>query len=118
MTFLRRTSSRRTAGRRCWAPRRSAQAGAAEPVTFIHAGALLDRPGQPPRGPSTIVVRDGRIEAIRDGYVAPTDGARLIDLKNAFVLPGLIDAHVHIFSDDDKVRARAEALNRDIEDSC
>ncbi len=90
---------------------------APERVTFIHAGALLDRPGQPPRGASTLIVRNGRIEAIRDGHVAPTAGATLIDLKNAFVLPGLIDAHVHIFADDDKVRARAEALNRDIEDS-
>jgi len=90
---------------------------AAVRATFIHAGALLDRPGQPPRGPSTVVIRNGRIEAIRDGHVAPTDGAALIDLKNAFVLPGLIDAHVHIFADDDKVRARAEALNRDVEDN-
>jgi imidazolonepropionase-like amidohydrolase len=90
---------------------------AAVRVTFIHAGALLDRPGQPPRGPSTVVIRNGRIEAIRDGHVAPTNGASLIDLKNAFVLPGLIDAHVHIFADDDKVRARAEALNRDLEDT-
>ena len=90
---------------------------ATEPVLFIHAGALLDRPGQAPRGPSTIVVRGGRIEAIRDGYVAPADGARLIDLKTQFVLPGLIDAHVHIFQDDEKMRARIEVLNRDIEDT-
>ncbi|MEO5823129.1 MAG: amidohydrolase family protein [Vicinamibacteraceae bacterium] len=88
-----------------------------ERLVFSHAGTLLDRPGQPARGPSTIVVRNGRIDAIRDGFVVPTDGATLVDLKNAFVLPGLIDAHVHIFADDDKVRARAEALNRDIEDS-
>src|SRR3954454_1279872 len=73
-------------------------------VTVIHAGALLDRPGQPSRGPSTIVVRAGRIEGVRDGFVAPPEGARLIDLKGAFVLPGLIDAHVHIFAEDDKVR--------------
>ncbi|HUQ79793.1 MAG TPA: amidohydrolase family protein, partial [Gemmatimonadaceae bacterium] len=90
---------------------------ASETATFIHAGALLDRPGQAARGPSTIVVRGGRIEAVRDGYVAPAEGAGLIDLKAVFVLPGLIDAHVHLFADDDKVRARAEALNRDIEDS-
>jgi imidazolonepropionase-like amidohydrolase len=90
---------------------------APEPVVFIHAGALLDRPGQAPRGPSTIVVRGGRVDSIRDGYAAPTDGARLVDLKGQFVLPGLIDAHVHLFADDDKVRARAEAVNRDIEDS-
>ena len=31
---------------------------AAEGVTLIHAGRLLDRPGQAPRGPSTIVIRD------------------------------------------------------------
>jgi imidazolonepropionase-like amidohydrolase len=88
-----------------------------EPVVFIHAGAVLDRPGQAPRGPSTIIVRGSRIDAVRDGHVAPPAGARLIDLKREFVLPGLIDAHVHIFNDDDKMRARVEAINRDIEDS-
>ena len=89
----------------------------AEPLVVIHAGALIDRPGDAPRGASTIIVRGNRIEAIRDGYIAPPAGARLIDLKKEFVLPGLIDAHVHIFSDDDKMRARLEANNRDIEDS-
>jgi imidazolonepropionase-like amidohydrolase len=89
----------------------------AEPVVIIHAGALLDRPGETPRGPSSIIVRGSRIEAVRDGHIAPPAGARLIDLRKEFVLPGLVDAHVHIFSDDDKMRARLEALNRDIEDS-
>jgi imidazolonepropionase-like amidohydrolase len=88
-----------------------------EPVVVIHAGALLDRPGDAPRGASTIVVRGNRIESIRDGHIAPPAGARLIDLRKEFVLPGLIDAHVHIFSDDDKMRARLEALSRDIEDN-
>jgi imidazolonepropionase-like amidohydrolase len=88
-----------------------------EPVVVIHAGALLDRPGDAPRGASTIVVRGNRIESIRDGYIAPPAGARLIDLKKEFVLPGLVDGHVHMFSDDDKMRARLEALNRDIEDN-
>src|SRR5687767_12412452 len=90
---------------------------ATEPAVVIHAGALLDRPGQAPRGPSTIIVRGGRIEAVRDGHVAPPDGARLIDLKGQFVLPGLVDAHVHMFNDDDKMRARLEVLNRDVEDN-
>jgi imidazolonepropionase-like amidohydrolase len=88
-----------------------------EPVVVIHAGALLARPGEAARGPSTIIVRGTRIDAIRDGYVTPPAGARLIDLKREFVLPGLIDAHVHIFNDDDKMRARIEANNRDIEDN-
>jgi imidazolonepropionase-like amidohydrolase len=89
----------------------------AEAVVVIHAGALLDRPGESPRGASTIVVRGNRIESVRDGHIAPPAGARLIDLKKEFVLPGLVDAHVHIFNDDDKMRARLEALNRDIEDN-
>jgi imidazolonepropionase-like amidohydrolase len=89
----------------------------AEPVVVIHAGALLARPGDAPRGPSTIIVRGTRIDAVRDGYVAPPAGARLVDLKREFVLPGLFDAHVHIFNDDDKMRARVEANNRDIEDN-
>jgi imidazolonepropionase-like amidohydrolase len=89
----------------------------AQSVVFIHAGALLDRPGTAPRGPSTIIVRGARIDAIREGHVAPAPGARLIDLSRAFVLPGLIDAHVHMFNDDDKMRARLEANNRDVEDN-
>jgi imidazolonepropionase-like amidohydrolase len=88
-----------------------------EPVVVIHAGALLDRPGEKPRGASTIVVRGSRIDSVRDGHVAPPAGARLVDLRREFVLPGLVDAHVHVFSDDDKMRARLEANNRDIEDN-
>ena len=57
------------------------------------------------------------IEAVRDGLVAPEGGARLVDLSKQFVLPGLIDMHVHIFNDDDKMRARLEQNNRDIEDN-
>jgi imidazolonepropionase-like amidohydrolase len=86
-------------------------------LVFIHAGALLDRPGQAPRGPSTVVVRNNQIDSIRDGYAAPAPGGRLIDLKKDFVLPGLIDAHVHVFNDDDKMRARLELINRDVEDN-
>lgn len=86
------------------------------PATYIHAGALLDRPGQAPRGASTLIIRNGRVEAVEDGFVAAPAGARVVDLKSQFVLPGLIDMHVHIFSDDDKRKARMEATNRDIED--
>ena len=94
----------------------TAPAPAQGALTYIHAGALLDRPGQAPRGASTLVVRDGKIERIEAGLSAPPAGARLVDLSDQFVLPGLIDSHVHIFSDDDKTAARLEAMNRDAED--
>ncbi|HEY5721993.1 MAG TPA: amidohydrolase family protein [Allosphingosinicella sp.] len=69
------------------------------PVTIIHAGRLLDKPGRPPRGPSTIVISGGRIAEVRDGLMPLPPGARLIDLSDRFVLPGLIDSHVHLESD-------------------
>lgn len=71
------------------------------PVILVQAGRLLDRPGQPARGPSTVVVRDGLIVEVRDGFVDASawPGARVIDQRDRFVLPGLIDSHVHLVSD-------------------
>jgi len=76
-----------------------AQAPAVDAVTVIHAGTLLDRPGRPPRQRASIIVRGGRIEAVQDGFAAVPAGGRLIDLSDRFVLPGLIDSHVHLVSD-------------------
>lgn len=89
-----------------------AQTAPAPKVTYIHAGALLDRPGQPPRGNSTIVVRDGKVAEVRDGYVPAEGAAETIDLKDKFVLPGLVDMHVHLLGiGGDPQRARLLALN-------
>ncbi|MEI9850464.1 MAG: hypothetical protein WDN24_05945 [Sphingomonas sp.] len=63
-------------------------APAPEKIVYVQAGRLLDKPGQPPRGPSTIVVRDGKVAEVRDGFVAPEGGATLVDLRESFVLPG------------------------------
>lgn len=82
-------------------------------VTYIQAGTLLDKPGTRPRGPSTIIVRDGRIAEVRDGFVEPEAGARLIDLRDRFVMPGMIDMHVHLFLEGDPMKQRLEAMGRD-----
>lgn len=79
----------------------------------IHAGRLLDRPGRPPRQNATIIVANGRIEAVQDGFAAVPAGARLIDLSDRFVLPGLIDSHVHLTSD----RAGVEGMLSGVTDS-
>lgn len=68
-------------------------------VTVIQAGHLLDKPGQAPRGPTTIFIADGKIAQIIPGIVSGPSGARVIDLSDKFVLPGLIDSHVHLESD-------------------
>jgi imidazolonepropionase-like amidohydrolase len=89
-------------------------APAAPKVKFIHAGALLARPGEAPRGPSTIVVRDGKVAEVRDGHATPDAGAELIDLRDRFVMPGLVDMHVHLWGiGGDPARSRMTALNRD-----
>jgi imidazolonepropionase-like amidohydrolase len=70
---------------------------------LIQAGELLAVPGQPTQKAKTIVVYKGRISQIRSGFVeadglelAEGETAEVIDLKEHFVLPGLMDAHVHL----------------------
>jgi imidazolonepropionase-like amidohydrolase len=70
-----------------------------ESDVVIHAGSLLDRPGREPRRNASLIVRGGKVVSVHDGFVAVPAGARLIDLRNRFVLPGLIDSHVHLGSD-------------------
>ena len=94
-----------------------AQTAPAPKVTFIHAGALLDRPGHAPRGNSTIVVRDGKVAEVRDGFAPAEAGAATVDLRDRFVLPGLIDMHVHLLGiGGDPMRARLTALNTELAD--
>ncbi|MEE2916379.1 MAG: amidohydrolase family protein [Pseudomonadota bacterium] len=95
-------------------PAAAPAAAAPATVTYIHAGALLDRPGQPPRGNSTIVVRDGKVAEIRDGFVAPPADAALVDLSRRFVMPGMIDMHVHLWGiGGDPLRERLARMTTD-----
>jgi imidazolonepropionase-like amidohydrolase len=64
----------------------------------IQAGRLIVDASQPARGPSTVIVENGRISRIEEGATAPA-GATVVDMRGKTVLPGLIDAHVHLTSD-------------------
>ncbi|WP_312145455.1 amidohydrolase family protein [Brevundimonas sp.] len=67
---------------------------AEQPTTFVQVGRLLADPasGQVLRD-KTLVIRGNQVVEIRDGFVGE---GRVVDLRGAFVLPGLIDSHVHL----------------------
>jgi imidazolonepropionase-like amidohydrolase len=66
---------------------------------LIHAGALLAVPGESVLRDRTIVVVDERIAEVRSGFADATDfdgEVTVIDLRDHFVMPGLMDMHVHL----------------------
>jgi imidazolonepropionase-like amidohydrolase len=66
---------------------------------LIYAGTLFAVPGQEPLKEQTVYVVDGKVTKVVAGFVRASPGERVIDLRNHYVLPGLIDCHVHILSE-------------------
>lgn len=70
--------------------------------TVVRCGHLIFDARQPARTNVTIVAKDGVIEKIVDGFDVQTRGGTKgtgleeIDLRDQWVLPGLIDCHVHL----------------------
>jgi imidazolonepropionase-like amidohydrolase len=64
------------------------------PITAIRAGILIDGSGKDPRKQVVILIQGDRIVDV--GSPAIPSGATVIDLSSETVLPGLIDAHVHL----------------------
>ena len=84
----------------------------AKPTTVIHAGTLLAIPGQSTQSQQSIVLGGNRIISVQDGFVdvSSLEGeVRLVDLSDQFVLPGLMDMHVHL-TGELSPEARNEAL--------
>jgi len=65
-------------------------------ITVIKAGTLIDGRSSEVRRNQTIVIHGNRIESVGADIATPA-GARVIDLSNMTILPGLIDCHTHIF---------------------
>ena len=73
----------------------AADAAPAVPTVYVQAGRLLADPetGRVERE-KTVIIQNGLVRSIADGYVAGPGS--VIDLHDSFVLPGLIDSHVHL----------------------
>ncbi|MEQ9506941.1 MAG: amidohydrolase family protein [Hyphomonas sp.] len=80
-------------------------------TVYIQAGKVLAVPGEAPLGETTIIVTDGKIVSLETGYRTPKDKTvRIIDLKGKYVLPGLIDSHVHLTSDTGGIASQLEDM--------
>jgi len=66
-----------------------------EPVVVLKAARLIDGRSGSASSPGLLVVEGERIRAVGSSASLPA-GARVIDLGDATLLPGLIDAHVHL----------------------
>ena len=75
------------------------QGGAA---TIVHAGRLLDGRGGPALEQTSVVIRDGKIVRVVEGFIEPQKEDRIVDLSSHTVLPGLMDMHTHLMSEHSK----------------
>lgn len=68
------------------------------PVTLVKAAQLLDPRTGNVLSPAAVLIEDGKIKQVgAPARLQVPAGARVIDLGNATLLPGLIDAHTHLF---------------------
>jgi len=76
------------------------EASAAAELTAIVGGTVVhpERPGAPSDPNATIIISGDRIQAVGPAKSTPVPkGATVIDAKGKWVIPGLIDSHVHFF---------------------
>lgn len=64
--------------------------------TILHAGELIDTESDDILQEMSIIIENGKILDVTEGFEEPRAGDTLIDLKGKTVMPGLIDLHVHL----------------------
>ena len=80
----------------CLAAVCSAQTAPLQHPVVLHAARMLDVANGKIVAPAEVLVEGERITAVGTSVTHPT-GAQIIDLGDVTLMPGLIDAHVHLF---------------------
>src|ERR1700683_4745169 len=84
-------------------PSAFAQAGA---LTVYQGATLIDGVDNLPQKSLSILVRGARIQAISPAsQLVPPAGCKVVDVTGLYVLPGLINTHVHIATDSTREQA-------------
>ena len=64
--------------------------------TVIHAGYLFNTDNGSLEPEMSIIIENERFSEVLEGYISPSPDDNYIDLTGYYVLPGLIDMHVHL----------------------
>jgi imidazolonepropionase-like amidohydrolase len=67
---------------------------------YLHCGSILDVQTGKQIKSATLIISKNKIVKIAEGFITKQNSSDVeVDLKNKFILPGLIDMHVHIESE-------------------
>jgi len=78
------------------------------PAFALTHATVIDGTGAPPRRDATVVMRGGKVECVGDCRLAPD--VEVIDARGRWIVPGLVDAHVH-YSQTGWADGRPDALD-------
>src|ERR1700751_5265324 len=65
-------------------------------MNVLRCGRLIDGSGTPPVSDRAITIEEGVIAAVEPGRSLAANDANIADLSDATVIPGFVDAHVHL----------------------
>jgi hypothetical protein len=71
------------------------------PALVLRGGTLVDVASGNEISDSVVVLRGDRIERVGSGNTGVPEGARIIDIKGKWIIPGLIDSHAHAENPDE-----------------
>ena len=66
-----------------------------DPILVVKGGTLIDGTGAAPITDATLVIQGDRILDVGRNVRVPANAARTVDASGLYIVPGLIDLHVH-----------------------